>query len=61
MTLYMPLPLQSELVIVDCGGLSESNVVPKSHRESLFSLEPSGEVCASDDSLSGEPVSLSLS
>ena len=42
-TLYISLPSpQSELDVVDRGGLSESNVVPKSHRRTLCSLGPSG-------------------
>ena len=57
------------MVAVDRGGLSQSNVVPKSHRGSLFSLGQSGGspwvirwwgVFARGDSL-GDPVSLSLS
>ena len=66
-----PSPLQSELVVVDRGGLSQSNVVPKSHRGTLFSLGPSGGggepvgypeggFFARGDSLE-DPVSLSLS
>ena len=58
-----PFPLQSELVVVDRGGLSESNVVPKSHRGMLFSLGPSGGVRGLSGGVfaRGDPVSLSLS
>ena len=43
-TLCIFLPLQLELVLEDRGGLSESSVVPKSHRGqgALFSLGPFG-------------------
>ena len=65
--MHISLPLQSELVVVDQRGLSQSNVVPKSQRGSLFPLAPSGGspwVIRGDfarGNLLGDPVSLGLS
>ena len=67
-TLYISLPLRSELVVVDRGGLSESKLPPSLEGGGFSLWDGLGGVrglsegdFARGDSLSNDPVSLSLS